>query len=81
LGIGVGAATAYVQQETILRAAGVQTPKPKKYAMEAITGFVTKCMEAGDEIVLSLDENDTIDGHANDFSKMVAETGLANILA
>ena len=57
--IGLGAATAYVQQETILWAAGVKIPKPKNYSMKAIPSFITKCMVEGDEIVLSLNANDT----------------------
>ena len=38
-------------------------------------------MENGDETVLSLDVNDAIDGRSNDFSTVVASTGIVYIIA
>ena len=67
LGVGIGDTTAFVQQETVFQAAGVQVPKPKKHIMKEITDFFAMSMEKGDEIVLSLDENDAINGRANIF--------------
>jgi hypothetical protein len=58
----------------------VQVPKPKKHIMKDITEFVTTRMENGDEMVLSLDVNDALEGKADDFSAMVPSTGLVDII-
>ena len=47
-GVGLGDVTAFVQQETLIRSAGVQVPKPKRHIMKEITDFVTTSMEKGD---------------------------------
>ena len=80
-GAGLGDATAFVQQETVLRDHGVANPNPRVLGLQYLEVFVKERSAAEEEVILSIDANETTAGSRGQLANFVRRTGLIDAVA
>ena len=80
-GNNIGENTAYMQQETLLRRAGHQAPRPRDHCIDALVTFVNASQLSGEEVILSIDANDDYSRSTNALSRLMAQTGLIDVIS
>ena len=77
----IGESTVYMKQETLLRRAGHQTPRPREHCIEALATFANSSQLSGEEVILSIDANDDYSRPTNGLSRLMAQTGLIDVIS
>jgi hypothetical protein len=75
---GSGPATSMMQQWRKLRAKGIENPNPRQQILTDLITFVKPYEQAGNEVLIMLDVNDSIDSAHMD--KFMDELNLCNLM-
>ena len=63
---GCGPTTSFMQQWRQLRAKGIANPNPQQQMLDDLATFLTPHLQAGNEVIIMMDANDSIDSRPMD---------------
>ena len=64
-----------------MREARVSGLSPKEYSVTILGKFIEDALQKGEELILSIDANESVDGRTNVLSERTARTGLVDFHA
>jgi hypothetical protein len=75
-----GPRTAFRQQWKLLHSSGIENPNPRKQVLLDLATRIEDATKAGDEVVLMIDANESLNDSRSEFSKFVRRTKLVDIV-
>jgi hypothetical protein len=76
-----GGKTAFKQQHRILYKAGVENPNPRKQMLHDLAIRIEGIKNAGEEVILMMDSNESLNDSRNELTKWVRRLELTDIIA
>ena len=73
--------TAFIQQQTILRKSGLQSPCPRKECLAELATFIMMAEAKGHEVILSIDANEAVDSYRSALPEFLSQTTLVDTIS
>ena len=73
--------TAFIQQQTILRKSGLQSPCPRKECLAELANFIIMVEAKGHEVILSIDANEAVYSYRSALPEFLSQTTLVDTIS